>query len=64
MASLVISDPQGEFKKRIRAAALCMEKSAATKGIDVRFSNVNVINQALLLLEQKLKEEGENEKDI
>lgn len=64
MASLVISDPQGEFKKRIRACAALMEKSASMKGIEVKFSNVNVINQALLLLEQKLKEEGENEEDI
>lgn len=64
MASLVISDPQGEFKKRIRACAALMEKSAAMKGIEVKFSNVNVVNGALLLLEEKLKKEAENEEDI
>ena len=41
-----------------------MEKSASMKGIEVKFSNVNVINRALILLEEKLKKEAENEEDI
>lgn len=54
MASLVISDPNGELRVKVKAIAAKMAENAREKGMVIKVRHVDVIRASLELMEQKL----------
>lgn len=54
MASLVISDPDGELRKKVKALASRMAENAREKGMVIKVRHVDVIRASLEMMEIKL----------